>query len=149
MQFSLRWSEIAPAATLARDGIGLASLEPDTVHAHHDVEPFRQAALRLMTAQNLYRENPAGVEFLSDTLFRAHVPVPAGVTRGQYNVEVYLIRGGNVESAQSTPLFIDQTGLERRLYNWAHDQPIGYGLAAVAIALVMGWISSVLFRRPA
>jgi uncharacterized protein (TIGR02186 family) len=141
--------EIAPADTLARDGIGLASLEPDTVHAHHDVEPFRQAALRLMTAQGLYREVPSGVEFLSDTLFRAHVPVPAGVARGQYDVEVYLIRGGNVESAQSTPLFIDQTGLERRLYNWAHDQPFGYGLAAVAMALMMGWISSVLFRRPA
>jgi uncharacterized protein (TIGR02186 family) len=141
--------EIAKADALARDGIGLASLEPDTVHAHHDVEPFRQAALRLMTADGLYREAPQGVEFLSDTLFRAHVPVPAGVARGQYNVEVYLIRNGNVESAQSTPLFIDQTGLERRLYNWAHDQPFGYGLAAVVMALTMGWISSVLFRRPA
>jgi uncharacterized protein (TIGR02186 family) len=142
-------SQIAPAATLARYGIGVAGLQPDTVHAHHDVEPFRQAALRLMTDQGLYREVPAGVEFLSDTLFRAHVPVPAGVSVGQYEVEVYLIRGGNVESAQSTPLFIDQTGLERRLYNWAHDQPFGYGLAAVIMALIMGWISSVIFRRPA
>ena len=52
-------------------------------------------------------------------------------------------------SAQSTPLFIDQTGLERRLYNFAHDQPFGYGLAAVVMALIMGWISSLLFRRPA
>ena len=142
-------SEIGPAATLARDGIGLGSLEPNTVHAHHDVEPFRQAALRLMMAEGLYREVPQGVEFLSDTLFRAHVPVPAGVARGQYDVEVYLIRNGTVVSAQSTPLFIDQTGLERRLYNWAHDQPFGYGLAAVVMALMMGWISSVVFRRPA
>jgi uncharacterized protein (TIGR02186 family) len=142
-------AQIAPPAVLARYGIGLENLQPDTVHAHHDVEPFRQAALRLMSGMGLYHEAPAGVEFLNDTLFRAHVPVPAGVTRGQYDVEVFLLRGGNVESAQSTPLFIDQTGLERRLYNWAHDQPFGYGLAAVVMALVMGWISSVLFRRPA
>ena len=141
--------EIAPQATLARYGIGLANLQPDTVHAHHDVEPFRQAALRLMTANGLYREAPLGVEFLSETLFRAHVPVPAGVTRGQYDVEVFLMRDGNVVSAQSKPLFIDQTGLERKLYNWAHDQPFGYGLAAVVMALIMGWLSSVLFRRPA
>jgi uncharacterized protein (TIGR02186 family) len=141
--------EIAPADTLARYGIGVASLEPDTVHAHHDVEPFRQAALRLMADRGLYREVPSGVEFLSETLFRTHVPVPASVTRGQYDVEVFLLRNGNVESAQSTPLFIDQTGLERRLYNWAHDQPFGYGLAAVVMALMMGWISSVVFRRPA
>ena len=141
-------AQIAPPAMLARYGIGMANLQPGTVHAHHDVEPFRQAALRLMADQGLYREAPAGVEFLSDTLFRAHVPVPAGVTRGQYDVEVFLLRNGTIEGAQSTPLFIDQTGLERRLYNWAHDQPFGYGLAAVAMALIMGWLSSVVFRRP-
>jgi uncharacterized protein (TIGR02186 family) len=142
-------SQIAPTATLARYDIGVTALEPDSVHAHHEIEPFRQAALRLMTAEGFYRETPGGVEFLSDTLFRAHVPVPAGVSVGQYDVEVFLIRDGNIESAQSTPLFIDQTGLERRLFNWAHNQPFGYGLAAVVMALIMGWISSLIFRRPA
>jgi uncharacterized protein (TIGR02186 family) len=142
-------AQIAPAAMLAHYGIGAGSLQPEAVHAHHDVEPFRQAALRLMSGQGLYRETPGGVEFLSETLFRAHVPVPAGVVRGQYDVEVFLIRNGNVVGAQSTPLFIDQTGLERRLFNWAHDQPFGYGLAAVVMALIMGWLSSILFRRPA
>ena len=141
--------QIATQPVLARYDIGVANLQPGAVHAHHDVEPFRQASLRLMTDRGLYRETPGGVEFLSDTLFRAHVPVPAGVVRGEYDVEVFLVRSGNVVSAQSTPLFIDQTGLERRLYNWAHDQPFGYGLAAVVMALVMGWISSLLFRRPA
>ena len=141
--------DIAPQDALTHYNIGLQSLEPDTVHSHHDYEPFRQAALRHQTRDHLYTEAPGGVEFLSETLFRAHVPVPAGVTRGQYNVEVYLFRGGQVESAQSTPLFIDQTGLERRLFNFAHNQPFGYGLAAVAMAVIMGWISSLLFRRPA
>ena len=140
---------IAPPDALVRYGIGLQNLQPDTVHSHHDYEPFRQAALRHLTQERLYTETPGGVEFLSSTLFRAHVPVPAGVTRGQYNVEVYLLRGGVVESAQSTPLFIDQTGLERRLFNFAHKQPFGYGLAAVVMAVIMGWISSLLFRRPA
>ena len=141
--------EIAPADALTHYNIGLQNLQPDAVHSHHDYEPFRQAALRHLAQDKLYTETPGGVEFLSETLFRAHVPVPAGVTRGQYNVEVYLFRGGAVESAQSTPLFIDQTGLERRLFNFAHNQPFGYGLAAVVMAVIMGWISSLLFRRPA
>lgn len=141
--------DIAPAPVLARYGIGLQSLKPDTVHSHHDYEPFRQAALRHLSQAHLYSEVPGGVEFLSDTLFRAHVPVPAGVMRGQYNVEVFLFRGNAVISAQSTPLFVDQTGLERRLYNFAHNQALGYGLATVLMAVAMGWISSLLFRRPA
>jgi uncharacterized protein (TIGR02186 family) len=138
---------IAPQPALTHYNIGLQNLQPDAVHSHHDYEPFRQAALRHLTKDQLYTET-AGVEFLSETLFRAHVPVPAGVPRGQYNVEVYLFRNGEVLSAQSTPLFIDQTGLERRLYNFARNQPFGYGLAAVVMAVIMGWISSLLFRRP-
>jgi uncharacterized protein (TIGR02186 family) len=141
-------NKIAPPDALTHYSIGFQNLQPDMVHSHHDYEPFRQAALRHLEQDHLYTETPGGVEFLSSTLFRAHVPVPAGVARGQYNVEVYLLRGGVVESAQSTPLFIDQTGLERRLYNFAHNQPFGYGLAAVVMAVIMGWISSLLFRRP-
>jgi hypothetical protein len=71
------------------------------------------------------------------------------VARGQYNVEVYLLRDGEVVSAQSTPLFIDQTGIERRLFNLAHNAPLAYGLICVFMAMLLGWISSVLFRRPA
>lgn len=142
-------ARIARPEILARYGIGVAGLQPASVYAHHEVEPFRQAGLRLMRQQGLYNEVAGGVEFLSDTLFRAHVPVPAEVQRGAYDVEVFLARDGEIVSAQSTPLFIDQTGLERRLYNWAHDQPFGYGLAAVVLALTMGWLSSVLLRRPA
>jgi hypothetical protein len=70
------------------------------------------------------------------------------VARGQYNVEVYLFRDGDVESVQSTPFFIDQTGLERRLFNFAHNQPLGYGLLAVFMSLLFGWATSVLMRRP-
>ena len=139
---------IAPQPVFARYGIGIANLEPDSIHSHHDVEPFRQAALRHLTQNKLYAQSQGGVEFLSSTLFRAHVPVPASVLRGQYNVEVFLMRNGDVESAQSTPLFIDQTGLERQLYDFAYDAPFAYGLAAVLMALMMGWLSSVIFRRP-
>jgi hypothetical protein len=44
---------------------------------------------------------------------------------------------------------IGQTGLERRLFNLAHNAPVTYGLFAVAMAMLLGWISSVLFRRAA
>ncbi|HTP78582.1 MAG TPA: TIGR02186 family protein [Rhizomicrobium sp.] len=138
---------IAAAYTLKRYGIGLSNLAPTRIFAHHDPEPFRQALIRHKQQDGLYGETPTGVEFLSPTLFRVHVPVPATVTRGQYNAEVYLFRDGNVVSAQSTPLFIDQTGLERRLFNLAHSSPLAYGLFAVLMAGTLGWLSSVIFRR--
>jgi uncharacterized protein (TIGR02186 family) len=141
-------SRIASREALTRYGIGLQSLTPSAVGSHHDPEPFRQAAIRYHQRAGLYAENPGSIDFLSETLFRTRVPVPAGVVRGQYNVEVYLFRDGEVVSAQSTPLFVDATGLERRLFNMAHDAPLSYGLACVFMAMLLGWISSVLFRRP-
>jgi uncharacterized protein (TIGR02186 family) len=141
-------SRIAPPQALARYGIGLQSLTPSAIGSHHDPEPFRQAAIRYHRRVGLYTESPGSIDFLSETLFRTRVPVPAGVSRGQYNVEVYLFRDGEVVSAQSTPLFVDASGLERRLFNMAHNAPLSYGLACVFLAMLLGWISSVLFRRP-
>jgi uncharacterized protein (TIGR02186 family) len=141
-------ARIAPREALARYGIGLQALQPSVIGSHHNPEPFRQAAIRYHQRVGLYAESPGSIDFLSETLFRTRVPVPAGVTRGQYNVEVYLFRDGQVVSAQSTPLFVDATGLERRLFNMAHDAPLSYGLTCVFMAILLGWISSVLFRRP-
>jgi uncharacterized protein (TIGR02186 family) len=142
-------SRIAAPDALARYGIGVQGLRPSQIGSHHDPEPFRQAAFRRLRREGLYSESPGSIDFLSETLFRTRVPVPAGATRGQYNVEVYLFRDGEVVSAQSTPLFVDATGLERRLFNLAHEAPLTYGLACVFMAMLLGWISSVLFRRPA
>jgi uncharacterized protein (TIGR02186 family) len=141
-------ARIAPSEALARYGIGLQALRPSQVGSHHDPEPFRQAAIRYHVRHGLYAESPGSIDFLSESLFRTRVPVPAGVTRGQYNVEVYLFRDGEVVSAQSTPMFVDATGLERRLYNMAHEAPLSYGLACVFLSMLLGWISAVLFRRP-
>ena len=141
-------TRIAPHDTLAQYEIGLEQLKPTAIGSHHDPEPFRQAVIRHLEKSGLYAESPGSIDFYSETLFSTRVPVPAGVTRGQYNVEVYLFRNGQLVSAQSTPLFVDASGLERRLFNAAHDAPFTYGLACVLMAMLLGWISSVLFRRP-
>lgn len=141
--------QIAAPRALARYGVGLDYLYPSAVGSHHDARPFREAALRHLRQQHLYTEAPGTIDFLSESLFRTRIPVPANVARGQYNVEVYLFRDGDVVSAQSTPLFVDQQGLERRLFNLAHHAPLFYGLVCVFMAMLLGWISSVLLRQPA
>jgi uncharacterized protein (TIGR02186 family) len=142
-------SSIAQTDTLRRYEIGLSTITPQTksTRSTSKAEPFRLAAIREQKAAHLYDELPGGVEFLSSTLFRARVPVPATVPTGKYTVEVYLFRDGTVLGAQSTPLFVDQIGLERRLYHFAHDEPFWYGLAAVFMAGAIGWLSSMIFRR--
>ena len=143
--------KIASSALLAQYRLGLAHVTPEreSTRSRRKGEPFRLAAIRMRERQKLYAEAPSRVEFLGYSLFRVRVPVPANVTTGEYTVQVYLFRDGSVVSAQSTPLFVDQIGLERRLVNFAHDRPFWYGLLTVAMAMLLGWGSSFLFRRPA
>ncbi len=140
---------IASKETLERYQIGLDYLQPEAVSTHAPLKavPYIKAAIEEREKDNLYAEVPQGVEFLSYSLFRVRVPMPADVPRGQYTAEVYLFRDGTVMSAQSTPLFVNQIGLERRLYNFAHSWPFAYGMSTVLMAALMGWLSSVLFRQ--
>jgi uncharacterized protein (TIGR02186 family) len=141
---------ITSSSILERYELGVPNVEPTayTVHTATEAQVYTDAAIRAEARQGFYKEAPDGVEFLSNSLFRVRVPVPAGVPRGQYTAEVYLFQNGNVLSAQSTPLFIDQTGLERQLFGFAHSWPLAYGIATVAMALMLGWMSSLVFRRP-
>ncbi|HWU26989.1 MAG TPA: TIGR02186 family protein [Rhizomicrobium sp.] len=140
--------KIASAQTLARYQIGLSRLMPLAMATHvaKKGEPFRIAAIDERARDGLYQQSEA-VEFLSYSLFRVHVPIPATVPRGEYTVEAYLFHDGTVTSAQSTPLYIDQQGLERRLYRFAHSSPFTYGISTVLMAMSLGWLSSLLIRQ--
>jgi uncharacterized protein (TIGR02186 family) len=141
--------KIASAQTLARYQLGLAHVEPQRIlgtHRPEKAEPFRIAAVAERARDGLYAQTE-NVEFLSYSLFRVHIPIPATVPRGEYTVEAYLFRDGTVMSAQSTPLYVDQKGLERRLYRFAHASPFVYGLSAVLMAMFFGWLSSLLIRQ--
>jgi uncharacterized protein (TIGR02186 family) len=140
--------KIASLQTLARYQIGLANVIPQRMgtHVRNKGEPFRIAAIGERARDGLYQQSES-VEFLSYSLFRVQVPIPATVPRGEYTVEAYLFRDGTVTSAQSTPLYVDQQGLERRLYRYAHASSLVYGVATVLMAMFLGWLSSLLVRQ--
>ena len=64
----------------------------------------------------------------------------------EYRAEVYLFRGGQVVSAQSSPLFVDKTGFERQVYNYAYQASFAYGFATVMMALLFGYAGFFIFR---
>jgi uncharacterized protein (TIGR02186 family) len=140
--------DIASPATLERFRLGTANLEytPPPGIDPEEADAFRAAAIRDRKRERLYWESPTGIEFLSRTLFRARIPVPASVPPGLYRAEVYLFQGGTVASAQSSPLFIDKSGFERRVYDFAYQRSVAYGLSAVLMSVVLGWLASVAFR---
>jgi len=69
------------------------------------------------------------------------------VPTGTYNVTVYLLRGGKVISAQTTPLVVAKIGVGARVFAFAHRHSALYGIAALVMALFAGWFAGAVFKR--
>ncbi|MCG8596079.1 MAG: TIGR02186 family protein [Kiloniellales bacterium] len=110
-------------------------------------EAWKQAMLRNMAGSGLYPSNIGSVTFLGDTLFRARMQLPSNVPTGQYLASAYCLVDGKVQSAQTIPLFVEKTGVEAWIFDFAHDYPMLYGLIAVALALMAGWSAHLAFGR--
>ena len=103
--------------------------------------------LRLKGERKLYGETPDGVTFLTPTLYRASIFVPAEAQTGNYEVIVKLFADGAMVARTNSAFEIDTVGFERFIAFSAVDHAILYGLATAFMALMTGWFASVVFRR--
>ncbi len=108
---------------------------------------FRAALIRLMQRNGLYGSVVEPVTFLGQRLFRSRVHFPANVPVGVYSVEVYLLRGGEVVSAQTTPLIVSKVGVGAEVYDFAHHRAMLYGIVAVLVAVASGWLAAIMLKR--
>lgn len=119
---------------------------------HNDIgevanDPFRAALVRLMKERGLYIEEPNAVTFLTPTLFRAAIPLPAQVPVGNYGVDVKLFADGVMIAHTDSAFEIVKVGFEQFVVNAARDHGLIYGFATAMMALATGWIASIVFRR--
>jgi uncharacterized protein (TIGR02186 family) len=110
-------------------------------------DPFRQNFVRIKIDQKLYGEDNKGVTFLTPTLFRADVVLPAVAPLGNYDVDAKLFSDGVMLTRQSSAFELVKFGFEHFVADAARNHGALYGLAAVLMALGTGWFASVVFRR--
>lgn len=141
---------IAPPGEMGNMGIGVdhMRLVPlGFVGDGSNLGEFRNAFRRLRETSGVYERDPGGVQFISSSLFKASVRLPANVPNGVHVVRAYLFRDGVFVAAKALPLRVVKTGLEQVITQAAHQQPLFYGLFAVSLAVITGWGASVIFRK--
>lgn len=107
---------------------------------------FLLALLRVRTQEDRYRVLEGKVELTEDTLFRTDVELPANLIEGEYKVRIFLLRDQKVIAHQERLVGVRKVGLERFIFNLAHEQPLIYGLLSLVLAAVAGWVASTAFR---
>jgi uncharacterized protein (TIGR02186 family) len=146
------FDHIAGADTLRHEQIGIANVSlaqqigPDIADVVSN-DPFRQAFVRLKQERNLYGETTNGVTFLTPTLYRASIYVPAEALIGNYDVDVKLFAGGAAIARTNSAFEIKTVGFEHFIASAAVNHGLAYGVATTMMAVMTGWLASILFRR--
>ena len=129
---------------LGRDNLNFAS---SSNVAENIKNEFQLQLIDSLEKKHLYATTASKVDFLDETLFKVMLDFPKNIARGTYTVEIYLINEGSLLSFQSIPIYVNQVGLSARVLDFAYQQSFLYGLLAVAIALIFGWLANFLFAR--
>ena len=146
------FGEIASSDVVRRQQLGLqnALLTQRVGTDYADVvqsDSFRSAFLRLQSERGLYREDTSAVTFLTPTLFRTGIPLPALVPIGTYEVEIKLFSDGALVTHTETAFEIVKVGFEQFVATTARQNGFVYGLITAAMALMTGWMASIVFRK--
>jgi uncharacterized protein (TIGR02186 family) len=143
---------IAPPEVQRRQQLGLNNVlltqrvGPDYADVVPD-DAFRSAFVRLRAEHGLYRERTSAVTFLTPTLFRTGIPLPAEVPIGNYKVDIKLFAHGALVTRTETAFEIVKVGFEQFVATTARQSGFSYGLATAFMALMSGWMASVVFRK--
>ena len=84
---------------------------------------------------------------LTPSVFRTAIPLPADVPVGNYAIDVKLFADGALVARTNSALEVTKTGFEQYVADAARDHGLLYGFATALMALLTGWIASVVFRR--
>ena len=133
----------------------------DTLRLGIDRQPFAikgQAAglgdyvdgiIRFKGNEDLYQVATQEMPIQSGVLFRSSFFFPANVPSGSYTASAYLFRDGVLLGRTDKVIKIDKAGIERDIYLLAHNHPAVYGLLAIMIALLAGWLAGFITRKRA
>jgi uncharacterized protein (TIGR02186 family) len=125
----------------------LSSIRPVRQRSPARLAEFRQGLVEVKRREDLYPANFGHVTVQASRLFRAELPFPSRLPEGTYDVRTYLLRDGKIVAAVSRPLPVGKVGFSAQLAGWSTEEGPLYGLGAIMLALVLGWLGGAVLRR--
>ncbi|MBM3646990.1 MAG: hypothetical protein FJX11_04280 [Alphaproteobacteria bacterium] len=108
---------------------------------------FRAGLVEVKRREGLYPAAIGQVTVQAGRLFRVELPLPSRLPEGVYEIRTYLLREGKIVAAVSRPLPVGKVGFNAQLAGWADNEGPLYGLGAIVMALLVGWIGGAVMRR--
>jgi uncharacterized protein (TIGR02186 family) len=137
--------EILPLQQRLRYRLGFRGLRASmNVQGASDPDLLLNEFITLRRTAGLYASDQAGVTLEPAGRFATSFFFPAGAPSGRYDIEALAVRNMQVVGRQRVPLDVRAVGLEAIAGSFARSHGVLYGLFAVAMAVVIGYLMSLL-----
>ena len=113
----------------------------------HAADDWRKAFFRLKERQGYYHENDRAIRVFGNRLFIADMRLPGDLQVGTYTVETLLVKSGKVVGHTVGDFKVRLSGIERRVWNAAHDYPWSFGALFTLAAMVLGFVLNAIPYR--
>ena len=144
-------NEILNQKTRKISEIGLNNLnvriQPGERISKEKEKEWRQALTRNMLKSKLWSLNEDSVALNKNTLFKSSLTLPSNVPTGIFNVKILHYRNNNLISKEMSKINVLKSGISAEIYNIAHNYSTLYGIFAVLLAVLIGWVTNLMFRK--
>jgi uncharacterized protein (TIGR02186 family) len=131
--------------------IGLNNLnvriQPGKLVSKEKEKIWRIALTRNMLKSKLWSLNENSVYLNKNVLFRSYLTLPSNVPTGIFNVKILHYRSSKLISKETSTINVLKSGISAEIYNIAQNYSTLYGIFAVLLAVLIGWITNLIFRK--
>lgn len=128
-------------------GVDKLQLSPSSLNDSEEIGRFEAGLVALRERAGLFLERQGSVEISDGVLYRARLPLSARVIVGDYTAETFLVQNGRVVAAAVRDITVRKSGFEQFMASAAERWSFVYGLAAIALAVAMGWAAGAIAKR--
>ena len=101
--------------------------------------------IRKQNENNFYKQYY--LKIVDGKLFQTRVFFPSKTIPGIYNVNVLQVKDKKIINEDNKKIVIKKTGIGNKIYNFAQNRPIFYGILSIIFAIISGIIAASAFRR--
>ncbi len=126
-------------------GLSWLQLSPTGAIDPKALQRFNAGLVDLRRRNGLYRQDEGGVKVSEQVLYQARISLPSSVPTGSYTAETFAISRGQVVATAISQIEVRKLGFEGAIARFAENWSLLYGLLAVAISVLMGWLAGRVF----
>jgi uncharacterized protein (TIGR02186 family) len=108
---------------------------------------WRKSFFRLEEKKGRYLEDDRAIKVYGSRLFVTDIPLPSDLQVGTYEIEALLVQSGMVIGHNAGHFEVREVGIERWVWNTAHDHSWLFGAIFTLAVMLLGMILNAIFHR--